>query len=135
MFRPTIVLPQPIVDSSSSPPTLPHVTTWNGIPYQYILVRKDLPIEVQIVNIAHAAGESIIEAPIPSTTVAVILHVENEKQLLEYGEILSKKEYAHVLIREPDAPYNNDAMSIGLAPSTKRNQLRKIFYHLNALKL
>jgi hypothetical protein len=105
------------------------------VPYQYILIRKDLPIEVQMINIAHASGESVVEAPIPSTTVCVLLHIENENALLEWEKIIRGKEYSYVLIREPDEPYNNAAMSIGLAPSIKRNQLRKLFYHLSAVKI
>lgn len=105
------------------------------IPYQYILVRKDLPIEIQMVNIAHAAGESVLVAPIPSTTVCVLLHVENEAQLLEWEKVITDKQYHNVLIREPNEPYNNAAMSLGLAPSDKRNQLRKLFYHLESVKV
>lgn len=104
-------------------------------PYQYILVRKDLPIEIQMINVAHAAGESIVEAPIPSTTRLVLLHVENEKVLLEWEEAIKAKNHHYVLIREPDEPYNNAAMALGLAPSIRRNQLRKLFYHATALKL
>ena len=105
------------------------------IPYQYILVRKDLPVEVQMINIAHAAGESILVAPIPSTTRVFLLGVDNEAQLMEYVRLVQAKEYHFVLIREPDEPYNNAAMSIGLAPSDKRNQMKKLFYHLEKLKV
>ena len=104
------------------------------VPYHYIVVRKDLPVEVQMINVGHAAGESIVEAPIPPTTRLVLLHVENEASLLEIERLVSAKGYHCVLIREPDEPYNNAAMSLGLAPSIKRNQLRKLFYHLNAAK-
>jgi hypothetical protein len=104
------------------------------IPYHYIVVRKDLPVEVQMINVGHAAGESIIEAPIPATTRLVLLHAENENSLLELETTVKAKGYHCVLIREPDAPYNNAAMSLGLAPSIKRNQLRKLFYHFQALK-
>lgn len=103
--------------------------------YHYILVRKDLPIPVQMVNVAHAAGESIIDAPIPPTTRAIVLHVENEEQLLLFSNLLKQKEgLHHVLIREPDAPYNGEAMALGLAPSQRRNFLRRLFYHLELVK-
>lgn len=105
------------------------------VPYQYIIVRKDLPIKIQMINVGHAAGESIIEAPIPSTTRLVLLHAENENALLELEGVVKSKGYHCVLIREPDAPYNNAAMSLGLAPSTKRNQLRKLFYHYQTVEL
>jgi hypothetical protein len=102
--------------------------------YHYILVREDLPYPVQMVNVAHAAGESIIDAPIPSTTIAVILHVKDEAHLFEYADLIKNKDFPHVIIREPDEPYNNAAMSIGLQPNDRRNALRKLFYHLNLVK-
>lgn len=102
----------------------------NQILYHYILVRKDLPFAVQMVNVAHAAGESVVEAPIPSTTRAVILHVADEKELLKYVEIIKQKNFSHVLIKEPDEPYNGAAMALGLTPSNRRNALRRVFYHL-----
>lgn len=107
----------------------------NEIPYQYILVRKDLPLEIQMVQVAHAAGESIIEVPVSSKTTCVLLYVETEAQLIEYEVLIKSKDFHCVLIREPDEPYNNQAMSIGLAPSIKRNQLRKLFYHLELVKI
>lgn len=87
-----------------------------------------------MVNIAHAAGESVIEAPIPSTTRAVLLHVQNEKELLEYATLMEQKQIPHVLIREPDEPYSGATMALGLAPSTRRNTLRRLFYHLELVK-
>lgn len=110
------------------------MTDENKIPYHYILVRKDLPFAVQMVNVAHAAGESVTEAPIASTTRAVLLHVENEQQLLEYAQLMQEKQISHVLIREPEQPYNGAAMSLGLAPSTRRNAFRRLFYHLQLVK-
>jgi len=102
--------------------------------YHYILVRKDLPFPIQMVNVAHAAGESIIEAPIPTTTKAVLLHVKNEAELLEQEKLLKDKSIEHVSIREPDAPYDGALMAIGLSPSTRRNALRRLFYHLELVK-
>ena len=102
--------------------------------YHYILIRKDLPASVQMVNAVHAAGESIIDAPIPSTTRAVLLGVDNEEMLLSYFEKLKTKNIHYVLIREPDEPYNGAAMAIGIAPSDRRNMLRKLFHHLETLK-
>lgn len=97
--------------------------------YHYIVVRKDLPIEHQLVQIVHAVGESILEAPVPPTTRAVLLHADSEGELRELSETLTTKGLAHVLICEPDPPYNGAAVAIGVAPSNKRNQLRKAFFH------
>jgi hypothetical protein len=101
--------------------------------YHYILVRQDLPFSVQMVNVAHAAGESIT-TPIPSNTRAVLLHVKDEAQLLDCARLIEKKGLTHVLVREPDEPFNNSAMAIGLEPSNRRNMLRRLFYNLELVK-
>lgn len=106
-----------------------------GTPYQYILVRRDLPFNVMCVNIAHAAGESIVIAPIPGSTRLALLGVDDETQLIEYAELAAKKDFHAVLIREPDEPYSGAAMALGLEPSLRRNQLRKLFYHLDKLEI
>src|SRR5258708_25916294 len=38
------------------------------VPYQYIVVRKDLDPLRQMIHVGHAAGESVKLAPIPDTT-------------------------------------------------------------------
>lgn len=104
-------------------------------PIQYVLVRKDLPVYVQMVQVGHACGESIVTAPIDRRTVIRLLHVENETELLEYRDKLIFKGHAVCVVREPDAPYNGAAMSLATPPMTERiNAIGKILFHLQAAR-
>jgi hypothetical protein len=100
-------------------------------PAQYVLVRKDLPIYVQMVNVGHACGEAILTAPISKRTVIRLLHVENEGELLEYYEKLKAKGFNLALVNEPDAPYNGAAMAFATEPLTERTSaISKVVFHL-----
>lgn len=100
-------------------------------PVQYCLVRKDLPVYIQMVQACHACGEAILEAPISSATILRLLHVANEVELLEFAEKLKAKNYHIALIREPDEPWNGAAMALATEPATERiSGLTKLFYHL-----
>jgi hypothetical protein len=55
---------------------------------QYALVRRDLPIFVQMVHVGHACGDAIRVAPISGRTVLRLLHVNDERELLAYHEKL-----------------------------------------------
>ena len=104
-------------------------------PAQYILVRKDLPIFVQMVNVAHAAGEAVLQAPISKRTVVRLLHVENEKELLEYRDRLKAKGFHVAVVHEPDAPYDGQAMSLATEPLTERTSaISKIVFHLKTAR-
>ncbi len=98
--------------------------------YHYILVRKDLPLHIQAINIAHAAGESI-QTPIPSTTRVALFHVHDLNQLQEYESVLIKKQIPHATVYEPDHPYYNAKMALGVTPTQQHSKMRKIFHHLN----
>lgn len=100
-------------------------------PAQYVLVRKDLPVYVQMVNVGHACGEAIRTAPISKRTVIRLLHVENEAELLAYYEKFKAKGFHVSLVNEPDAPYNGQAMSFATEPLTERTSaISKVVYHL-----
>lgn len=104
-------------------------------PVQYVLVRKDLPIFVQMVNVAHAAGEAIRVAPISKRTVVRLLHVENEEELLAYRDKLVAKGFHVALVNEPDEPYNGQAMSLATEPLTERTSaISKIVFHLKTAR-
>ncbi len=104
-------------------------------PIQYILVRKDLPIPVQMVNVGHAAGEAIRVAPIDKRTIVRLLHVEDEKELEEYNSKLISKNYHVGLVEEPCEPYNGAKMALATEPLTERiNGLTKMFYHLKSVR-
>lgn len=100
-------------------------------PVQYVLVRKDLPVYVQMVNVAHAAGEAIRSAPISKRTIVRLLHVADEAELLSYHDRLVAKGYHVGLVREPDEPYNGAAMAFAIEPLTERvSGIAKVVFHL-----
>lgn len=100
-------------------------------PYHYIVVRADLPIGKQMVHVAHAAGESVIEAPLSELTHVVLLHAKDEAQLIEYAEKVKAAGFDATLIHEPEGPeYGRGNVSLGVAPSFRHNKLRKLFHHL-----
>jgi hypothetical protein len=104
-------------------------------PAQYVLVRKDLPVFVQMVNVGHACGEAVRTAPISKRTVIRLLHVENEAELLAYRDKLVAKGFHVALVNEPDAPYNGQAMSLATEPLTERTSaVSKIVYHLKTAR-
>jgi hypothetical protein len=77
--------------------------------YRYILVRRDLPIEKQMIHACHAADESVTKevAQLPDTTRIV-----------------------------PDGPeYGRGYVSIGVDPTLKRSKMRKLFHHQRWLNL
>lgn len=104
-------------------------------PVQYVLVRQDLPVFIQMVNVGHACGEAIRQAPISRHTVLRLLHVQDETELIWYATKLHEKNFHHALINEPDAPWNGQAMALATEPSNERlNALGKMLYHLKAAK-
>lgn len=104
-------------------------------PVQYILVRKDLPVEVQMVNVGHAAGESIRTAPIDKRTKIRLLHVADETELIVYANKLADKKFEFDIVNEPDEPYNNTAMALATPPMTERvSSISKVLYHLTPVR-
>lgn len=104
-------------------------------PAQYVLVRKDLPVYVQMVNVGHACGEAITAAPISKRTVIRLLHVTDEAELLQYRDRLVAKGFHVVVVHEPDEPYNGQAMSLATEPLTERiSAISKIVFHLKTAR-
>ncbi len=95
-----------------------------------MIVRKDLPRGLQSAMLVHAAGESS-PGNLPHDTHAIVLAVPDEPALVALAERLAKRGVAHVTIREPDAPWNDALMSIGLMPA-RREDLKR---HLSSLPL
>lgn len=83
-------------------------------------------------QITHAAGESS-PGNLPKDTFAVVLAVENEAILLELHEKLVFYNIDHVLIREPDPPFNGGATAIGVKPDLREN-IGKYFKKFKLLK-
>ena len=104
-------------------------------PVQYVLVRKDLPTYVQMVNVGHACGEAIRQAPISKRTIIRLLHVADEAELLSFKDKLETKGFHLALVNEPDPPYNGQAMSLATEPLYERTSvLSKIVYHLKTAR-
>ena len=68
--------------------------------------------------LVHAAGESS-PGNLPHDTHAIVLAVPDERALEALRSRLEAAHVPYIAIREPDAPWNNALMSIGLAPGRK----------------
>lgn len=101
--------------------------------YHYSVVRIDMPLGNQFAQLQHAAGESS-PGNIPKDTHAVVLAANDEAQLLAIAAKLVEAGIAHVVIREPDAPFNGAASAIGLVPQVRTKPLKKILGCLPLLK-
>ena len=102
------------------------------VPYHFILVRADLPLEKQLVHVAHAAGESVPAelAPLSPETHVVLLHAPSEATLCAQADRVRNAGFQVALIHEPEGPeYGRGYVSLGVAPSLRHNKLRKLFHH------
>lgn len=94
----------------------------------YCIIRADLPLGVACAQLVHAAGESS-HGNLPASTFAVVLHAASEEQLLTIYQKLTEADIPSVLVREPDAPWCGQAMSIGVSPGP-RERVRRILRDL-----
>jgi hypothetical protein len=101
--------------------------------YHYVVVRSDLPHGVQVAQTIHAAGESC-DGPLPSGTFAIALSVPDEPSLRDLARRLWDSEVPYKLIEEPDAPYNGQAMALGIFPTTDRERVRRVTSSLPLVK-
>ena len=83
-------------------------------------------------QIVHAAGYSV-RGPVPEETNAVVLAVTCEEALLGVSAHLTRAGIQHHLVREPDAPWNNQATAIGIPPMPK-NCIRPFLSSLPLLR-
>jgi len=105
--------------------------SWDDIAH-YCIIRRDLPLGTISAQLVHAAGESI-PGNLPSCTIAIVLAAKNEQHLLDIEQRLIKKGIPHKSIREPDPPWHNSIMAIGVYPDSKK-KLRKHFSNLPLLR-
>lgn len=94
----------------------------------YVIVRK-LPAGTMLAQTAHAVGESA-DGPVPPGTIAVVLEVDTERELLDLAQQLWDGEIPHVVIYEPDRPWNGQAMAIGIWPTRDRERIKTFTGHL-----
>lgn len=79
--------------------------------YCYILVRRDLPQAVQVVQAAHAAQEIGYECNRPETpTHFVVLGVSGIKELEFYAKLLEDKTIQYHMFFEPDYDMGHTAL-------------------------
>jgi hypothetical protein len=97
--------------------------------YHYCVVRIDLPLGVLSAQLLHAAGESATPLPL-SGTRAVCLAAKDEQELLKIALRLDRRQIPYKLIREPDLPWNGQAMAIGLHPTQDRKPIRRALSRL-----
>ena len=99
----------------------------------YCIIREDLPLGVLAAQLTHAAGESS-PGSLPKNTTAVVLAAKNEAHLEFVEAKLRRLAIPHHAIREPDSPWNEALMSIGIPPVEDRTTIRKAVSSLPLLK-
>lgn len=82
--------------------------------------------------IVHAAGESS-PGNLSEGTFAFVLAVPGERELVEVASRLRGAGIAFVEVREPDAPFNNALMALGVVPARKE-VLRRFLSSIPLLK-
>ena len=104
----------------------------------YLLIRRDLPFGTCLAQLAHAAGNSVGEWMVnkpPLITewadpmTVVVLGVRNQRVLLSWIRRLNKQNIKYTVVREPDEPWNGEAMAIGVWPG-EREKLAPVFSEL-----
>lgn len=89
-----------------------------SVPYQYLVLHKSCKNSPGIVacQAAHAATECIQSLPVSDQTHVCALEAETSADLETLGKLLTDAGLPHVVIREPDEPYNGAAVAVGVAP-------------------
>lgn len=97
----------------------------------FVIVREDLPKGVLAAHVAHAAGES---GPAPPGSIAVVLGVPNEAELLAIDARLTARGVPHVLIYENAGPFDGQATAIGVHPTHDRKTVGRVVSPLALVK-
>lgn len=100
--------------------------------HHYCLIREDLPLGTIGAQLIHAGARSA-NGLHDDTTHSVCLAAQNERHLCEIEYRLIEAGIHHISIREPDEPWRNALMAIGIPPQPQKN-LRKIFRDLKKLE-
>ncbi len=75
-----------------------------------------MPFGVQAAQLLHAAARSSVNKHVEGTN-AVALTARHEPELKELEQHLIRAQVEHIAIREPDEPYDNQLMAIGICPA------------------
>jgi hypothetical protein len=98
--------------------------------HHYCIVRSDLDIGTISGQLIHAAGES---NPGGKHCHSVALMSDNLEKI---EQDLKNSSIDHVAVREPDFPFNNDLLAIGICPCNRSSnkELRRIVSNLPLVK-
>jgi hypothetical protein len=80
--------------------------------YIYVLVRKDLPLADQMVQVGHACFESGMNFGQEGTHL-ILLQVENQKELNEFSETIKEHRIKYSMFFEPDPIIDGDTEPMG----------------------
>jgi hypothetical protein len=105
-------------------------------PTQHIVLHQSVRNHpgVCAVQAAHAAGESVQGGPASGDTHVVALVAERSEDLESLSVTLTFAGIHHVVIREPDAPYNGAAVAVGVAPVVDREVVKPHVAHFKVLR-
>lgn len=98
-----------------------------------MIVREDLPRGVLAAQLIHAAGESS-PGGLPTHTFAVALAARDQVHLESLEQKLLAHRIPHRAIREPDAPWDNALMAIGIEPISDRAIVKPVTGSLTLLR-
>lgn len=94
--------------------------------YVYIFVRKDISLEQQLVQAAHAALEAGFTFQKPKNTAfLVLIAVETQEKLLKTADTLEKQGIKTVLFFEPDDNMGYSAFATEPIDENNRRPFRR----------
>jgi hypothetical protein len=95
--------------------------------YVYALIRRDIPIEQQLVQVGHAALEAGRFHYGPDEPIAsfIVLEVPDKADLLRAAEKLTHQGVAHSLFFEPDFDMGHSALASRPVRGKERNLFRR----------
>ena len=100
--------------------------------YIYVMVRKDLPIWDQIIQVGHAcfdAGSAYHKLWKPATYL-ILFQVENQKELCDWSNVLKEYGIEYKMFNEPDPALEVGDQPMGftaLCTQPLRGKIREIF--------
>ena len=84
----------------------------SDLKYVYTFVRRDLPIQDQLVQACHSAMEAGSNFPTPGQiSNLVLLDVKNKKELYSVSEYLSENGIDYYMFYEPDNGYDHTSIT------------------------
>lgn len=105
-------------------------------PTQYVVLHQSVKNHPGVVAVqaAHAAAESIRSLPVDPETRCCVLVADTSGLLERLHEQLTAAGIDHVIIHEPDPPYDGAATAVGIAPVADRGALKPFVGHFKVLR-